>query len=147
MTLQRTAENRLRGFTLIEVLIVVLIIGVLAAIAMPLYLDYTKKTKATEAWEELTHIAALQEQIFTDIRQYDTNGTILPSYGARFVGKYFVISVSDTNIWTATAYLCFRGTGNNDCPQGGYDYLFTINWKGEKTTTPSGGTARDGWSL
>lgn len=49
--------NKNKGFTLIELMIVVAIIGILAAITYPSYQEYVRKTKRTEAQAELLDIA------------------------------------------------------------------------------------------
>ena len=70
------------GFTLIEVMIVVAIIGILAAIAMPSYTDYVKRGKASEATSTLANARVQIEQYFQDNRTYV--GFACPAAGKSF---------------------------------------------------------------
>ncbi len=63
-------ENKRNGFTLIELMIVVAIIGILASIAYPSYTDYVARSNRSEGQRELLRIANLQEQFFVDNRAY-----------------------------------------------------------------------------
>jgi len=72
-------KKKLAGFTLIELMIVVAIIGILAAVAIPAFLDYMKKSKATEAGEQLNAIGKVQKRAYVDNSSYTTsNGARLP---------------------------------------------------------------------
>ena len=59
-----------RGFTLIEVMIVVAVIAILAAIALPSYDSYLRKGRRADAQAALTDIASKQQQYLMDARAY-----------------------------------------------------------------------------
>ena len=61
-----------RGFTLLEVMVVTAIVGILAAIALPSYLNYVKRVNRSQAKQFLQDIANRQEQYRLDQRAYTT---------------------------------------------------------------------------
>mgnify|MGYP000500925663 CR=1 FL=1 len=65
------------GMTLVELLMVVAIIGIIAAVAYPSYTDSVVRSNRAEAQRELLRIANLQEQYFIDHRSYVTDMTKL----------------------------------------------------------------------
>ncbi len=60
----------MHGFTLIEVMVVVAIVGILAAIALPSYADYVRRSKIIEATRGLSDFRTRMEQFFLDNRTY-----------------------------------------------------------------------------
>lgn len=68
--MNRLFVKRERGFTLIELMIVIAIVGVLAAIAIPAYQSYLRRGYASEAQKGLAEIRAAQEAFFSTRRGY-----------------------------------------------------------------------------
>lgn len=70
------------GFTLIELMIVVVIIGILAAIAYPSYRNYMINTRRSDAQTALLQVANQQERFFTECNWYATTLTGTRGCGA-----------------------------------------------------------------
>ena len=77
-----TMKKKIAGFTLIELMIVVAIIGILAAVAIPAFLEYMKKSRATEASEQLNGIGKKQKTLYGDNGSFTVGtGALLPAGG------------------------------------------------------------------
>ena len=74
-------KNVQKGFTLIELMIVVAIIGILAAVAIPAYSDYTKRAKATELVQGTAALKTAVESCIQELANGSANGCTAGSYG------------------------------------------------------------------
>lgn len=107
-----TGANRqtMRGFTLIELMIVIAIVGLIAAIAYPNFTDYLAKSRRSEAKTLLLDIAARQEQYLLDNRSYTTDFTQLGNLTAETItatsvtseNGHYVVTISRPTLYTYT---------------------------------------------
>lgn len=65
-----SGSKRNRGFTLIELMVVVAVVGILAAIAYPAYTSNAKKTRRADAQAALTGLAGALERHYTENNTY-----------------------------------------------------------------------------
>ncbi len=126
------------GFSLIELLIVIVIIGVLSAIAIPNYNDYVTRSKLKEATAQLSGMRARMEQYYQDNHSYVgacKAGTIapLPSSSEAKYFSYACPTLTDTTYSITATGIQSKGTGG---------FGFSVNQSNQKTTTgvPSGWT-------
>jgi type IV pilus assembly protein PilA len=89
-------RNVQKGFTLIELMIVVAIIGILAAIALPAYQDYTARAQASEA---LTATAGIRADIALFLSEENAlpDDADIDNGGAALGGRYFPVGGVDVN--------------------------------------------------
>jgi type IV pilus assembly protein PilE len=142
------------GFTLIELMITLLVLGIVAAIAVPSYRSYVLRANRTEARAALLGLAAAEEKYYLQCNTYvstldstkdntcaATGVAASLKYAATSERGYYTIAVTaaDTNTWTATA----TAVGSQPQSSDTKCQFFQLTSAGVKTAKNSGNAAND----
>jgi type IV pilus assembly protein PilE len=127
-------STRSRGFTLIELMITVAIVGILASIAVPSYREYMRRGPRAETQAHLMDIAARQGQYLLDNRAYaSTVAGLSMTTPANVSSKYGIAIVVGTTPPSFTITATPSGDQANDkCG------TMTLNDAGVKTASGTG---------
>jgi type IV pilus assembly protein PilE len=135
----RSAVRRARGFTLIEVVIVVSIIAILSMVAYPSYRDYLRRGQLADATNGLSVMRAQMERHFQDNRSYATVGAFTtPCSAAASTRTFGLFVVSCAGTPTAAAFT-LQAVGSGQVS----GFTFTINQADARATTAAPGS---GWN-
>lgn len=137
-------RQRNTGFTLIELMITVAVVGILAAIAYPSYIDYVRASRRAEAINQLSAIALAQEKWRANNATYNSAVTGPGSLGwasATTDGGYYVLAITAGSA-TATGFIATAtaqtvGGQNNDTAGGVSCTTLTLNQNGPVLGSPS----------
>lgn len=140
----KAVVNRQRGLTLVELMVVVAVMAIIAAIAYPLYTSQVQKSRRADAKIALEGIAMAQERFFTINGGYATGlGSLQVSTALQGGGSdqgYYTIAITQPcgsdQCFSATATAASGGAqaGDADCSS------FSINQLGVKAATNGSGT-------
>jgi type IV pilus assembly protein PilE len=122
MNRRRSFHTAVKAFTLTEILVVLIIIGILVLLALPNLMPLISKAKSTEAKLQLEHVYTLEKNYFYEKSRYSKDLTEisfeqqkLTTEGGQANYRIEIIDAGNNNFRArATAVVDFNGDGNFD---------------------------------
>jgi len=139
------ARARWHGFSLTELLVVVLIIGIIMAIGVPGYRQYVQRANRVDATAGLLRIAAAQERFYLQQGSYASNAQLglPPPAGLGIAGSergYYNLSIESPDLVIGFTAVATPAAGEG---QAGDDNCqrFSVNEQGQRAAEDGGGAA------
>ena len=124
--------KKTRGFTLIELMIVLAVLSIIVAVGYPSYLEQVKKSRRAEGMGQLLELADRMERAYSDQGTYPTN--VSEVYVATTDGGLYTLSIVTANnisFIVSAAPASEKGQNTDKCQ------TFTLTSLGEKSVTNS----------
>lgn len=128
------APGAATGFTLIELIVAVAIVGILAAIAYPSYQDHMRKGRRSAAQSFLLHVAAREQRYLLDARGYAGGANALAKLNLAVpedVSRFYTVTIAPATATVPPSYTIVATpiAGSAQDPDG----VLTLDHTGAKT--------------
>ena len=143
--MKRTMRSVQKGFTLIELMIVVAIIGILAAVALPAYQDYTARAKVSE----MIIAASSPKSLISEAFQTDSLDGVTAAateYNARAQAEKQSKIVDDIQIDTATGVITVTSVTGGGLPSDAQGTTLTFSPNVQGAALSAGATGAIDWA-
>jgi type IV pilus assembly protein PilE len=136
--MNRRTSQKIKGFSLIELAIVLAIVGILAAIAYPSYSSYILKTRRSDAMAILTQDQITLERCYSLNFSYNAACAALPAFPQTSAQGFYSITLSNLGASTYTLTATPKGSQVKDttCT------TMTVNQVNVRTAANNGGAAQ-----
>lgn len=131
-------NKQIRGFTFVEILIALVILGILSIIAYPSYMEYVQKSRRTDAQAILSQDQLIMERCYSQNFSYSAACVARPAFPQVTPAGYYTINISNLTATTYTLTATPLGPQLKDTTCA----TMSVNQANVKTAADSGATSQ-----
>jgi len=128
------SQKQVAGFSLLELMIVIVIVAILATVAYPSYQQHIVRTNRAAAQQYLLEVSSLQHQFILDNRSYAATLAALGTNPATAISDNYTVTISGVDNTASPPTFTLQAAPKSGTTQQGSDTL-TVNHLGQKNAT------------